>query len=339
MSSFVNAGLLYFYSDHINEFFSSVFSPKNAVHTVVLNAMKIGSLKVTLRALGIIGKTITGPYQKVTSAATNILDLNDKYLDLQTNFSQWANDASPLLSPCSIFSDVPVPEDPVYHSLLSPNSDDNKVKQLLSVLCKACLRVVERQLSSQLPGGEFWEPNPALEQAAKSCHSSNISGERNFAMADLHMHHAKNAKLGFIESRVMFKQNKTEAWLCGKGEQEKSQMIALAVKAGREVHREEKQDKENVLKQVRDQLRESRLAMLEKEDKDRVRLENYLEDLFQFGGLWEADKITTNLAKIDGKTKKIKALKAQINVWVKILKVSVNDPVSITKADVPELYK
>ena len=110
--------------------------------------MKLGSLKVTLRALGIIGKSITGPYQKVTSAATNILDLNDI-------IPSWANDASPLMSPCSIFSDVLVPEDPVYHSLLSPNSDDNEIKQLLQVLCKACLRVVERQLSSQLPGGEF----------------------------------------------------------------------------------------------------------------------------------------------------------------------------------------
>ena len=83
-------------------------------------------------------------------------------------------------------------------------------------------------------------------------------------------------------------------------------------------------------------MRDSRLAMLEKEDKDLGRIENYLEDLFEFKGLLEEDKIATNLEQINGKTKKINSLKVQINMWVKILKVSVNASVSITKADVPE---
>ena len=69
-------------------------------------------------------------------------------------------------------------------------------------------RCFNRQLSSQLPGGEFWQPSPQLIAASQSCQSFNISGERNYAHADSEIYRAKNEKVGFVEGCIMFKRIK-----------------------------------------------------------------------------------------------------------------------------------
>ena len=61
--------------------------------------------------------------------------------------------------------------------------------------------------------------------AAKSCKSTNISGERNFAITDRHISQAPNATISHIEGKVMYNVNKTGEWLTGKTELEKHLII------------------------------------------------------------------------------------------------------------------
>ena len=84
----------------------------------------------------------------------------------------------------SVFANVPVKDDIVLDSLKKPTSSNDKTIALLRELCKTCLSVVERQLTTQLDGGCFSNPSATLVQQASSCRASNISCEHNFGSAD-----------------------------------------------------------------------------------------------------------------------------------------------------------
>ena len=102
------------------EFFTDVFPPQNAVHTSVFNALQLNDMKITLRALGIIGKVITGPLMRLLSKATNILEMNEHFSYAHEQITRWANDTSPLLSaeaPCA-FREVDIKRDEVFDSLV-----------------------------------------------------------------------------------------------------------------------------------------------------------------------------------------------------------------------------
>ena len=67
---FLSRACLFHYRTAIVEFFTDVFPPQNAVHTSVFNALQLSDKKIALRALGIIGKVITGPRMSLLSKAT-----------------------------------------------------------------------------------------------------------------------------------------------------------------------------------------------------------------------------------------------------------------------------
>ena len=107
-------------------------------------------------------------------------------------------------------------------------------------LCNACLDVVNRQLQSHLAGGEFWLPTKQLQAEARTCSSTNMSGERNFDLIASEIGSPKNAKLSFLEGRVMFCRNKTGAWLQNMSEECKTSQCNLAMNEGRRMAKEEK---------------------------------------------------------------------------------------------------
>ena len=116
----------------------------------------------------------------------NIFELNKYYAEAQEKLQSWAQDADHLLrpNPPSVFGDVPIKNDAVLDCLVKPTSFNGKTVILLQDLCHACLIITERQLKYQLPVGCFWEPSEALQHQARFCSVTNISGERNFAVAN-----------------------------------------------------------------------------------------------------------------------------------------------------------
>jgi len=105
----------------------------------------------------------------------------------------------------SVFANVPVKDDIVLDSLKKPTSSNDKTIALLRELCKACLGVVERQLTTQLEGGCLSNPSDTLVQQARSCRASNISCERSFGSADSIISRVPNATPDFVEARLMYK--------------------------------------------------------------------------------------------------------------------------------------
>ena len=150
-----------------------------------------------------MGKVLTGPWMRMLSGK-NILDLNPIFAEIKQQLKQWAKDASPLLQGdiVSCVPGVPVLKDSVLKSLVEPTTFQEDTQALLQELCRACVSVMERQLTSQLPGGKFWNPSEELINQARSCEATNISGERVFAMSDQLMARAHSAQISHVESKV-----------------------------------------------------------------------------------------------------------------------------------------
>ena len=336
---FLSSACLFHYRTAIVEFFTDVFPPQNAVHTSVFNALQLSDMKITLRALGIIGKVITGPWMRLLSKATNILEMNEHFSYAHGQITRWSNDASPLLSvdaPCA-FREVDIKRDEVFDSLVKSNSDDVDTKVLLQDPCTSCLSVMNRQLQSQLPGGEYWNPSPELLLEAASCSSANISGERNFGMADNEMYRARRGKTGYIEGKVMYRVNKTGPWFEDRSNSEKEERTKLARIESRKIAQQDVADGKEHRDAVMAKLLASRAKVLQKEDRDRTKYENWLEETYCRGGLWTDSLMMNGSLKGLSKTKTVNALKAQLQVRMKVLRCEPQTKVILGKCSVEEL--
>lgn len=111
-------------------------------------------------------------------------------------------------------------DDEVLQALLKPSSNDTVTCKLLKLICEAVLQDCERQLADHLPEGKFSSPTSQLRVQAQSC-NNNICGERVFGQLDHAVKRAPNAKTAFHESKIMYVNNKTHAWLEERSNQNK----------------------------------------------------------------------------------------------------------------------
>ena len=234
---FLSSGLLFSYLDTIKEYFVKICKPKNNVETSINNAINSYPLSVSLRALGLIGKAVSGPWMRLVGVKDlGILDLNTYFAEAINNLKHWSVDASPLLAPegpPSVFQSVSIQRDRVLVKLSAVHPTNTDVEFLLRKLCTACLVVAERQLSTQLEGGIFFNPSQELLTESTSCSTTNISGERNFALADAQLNRVKNASIEFVTSRVMYRTNKTGKWLLQQTDEESDKYVEAATKEAR----------------------------------------------------------------------------------------------------------
>ena len=132
--------------------------------------------------------------------------MNSKYATAKQCLKRWIEDPRGILQEQkTIFQDNIHPNEVGKALFNVPLEEQQQVLAILQALTISILDVINRQLSTQLPGGEFWDPSPELQEASSSCVAHNISGERNFAMVDSHLHKAPNISIGKVESKVMFK--------------------------------------------------------------------------------------------------------------------------------------
>ena len=96
---------------------------------------------------------------------------------------------------------------------------------------------------------------------------------------------------------------------------------------------QDKTDKER----VKDRLIQTRKQNLEKEDRSRSKCENWLEDMFEHGGLWANRNEVDSALRELSKTKEITATKAQIHIRTKILHGKLEANIMLTKASLQEL--
>ena len=185
------------------------------------------------RALGLVTKYITGPWQRLAEQPNlGILDMNSAFQDGIIRLRKWSVDALPLVSGQaeSIFNDVAIKKDVIFDSLTASRADDKRTADVLQNIISDFIPVYERQLHSQLLGGKYNNPSEKLLSEAASCSATNISGERVFVMLDFHTRRTPKAKLDHLEAKIMFGENKTGPWLGSKSTSQKACLIKAARK-------------------------------------------------------------------------------------------------------------
>lgn len=73
---FLSSGMLYCYKDAMNEYFTTILKPRNGVEMGIHNSLNQPIIPVTLRALGLVGKIVTGPWMRLVGQELSILDMN-----------------------------------------------------------------------------------------------------------------------------------------------------------------------------------------------------------------------------------------------------------------------
>ncbi|XP_033102641.1 uncharacterized protein LOC117105571 [Anneissia japonica] len=322
-----NAGAVHFLLPHIVEFLTKVWLPTNDLQRAVLVDSRTSEYTTGCRALGLIGKYVSGPWMRLVERNQNILDLNTPFTLAVERMENWKVNASLLVrgeAEC-LFADVPVIKDAVFDNLTTPHENDQQVETLLLKLLDVILDVCKRQLDDQLPGGIHHDPSEALQQQARSCVGNNISGERVFGLLDHYVRRAPNASLSYIESKIVYKSNKTSDWLAKKSVDEREELLSKARMLCLKSKQIDAERRETLTVQKRQHLDEKRKEIVNKEDRARLLNENLLNDLMQYGGLWQDDiSMDSNLEALTSNKRQLIALKAQLNVRKKILNQKAN---------------
>ncbi|KAJ8352067.1 hypothetical protein SKAU_G00235430 [Synaphobranchus kaupii] len=100
-----NTAAVYYHHHHIVDLIQSLPNPNQLLKAIVADAQEKAYL-AGVRALGIIGKTVTGPFWRLLSrSGSNILSLNDHLLNMMIHFERWSKDASSLLEGETLFNE------------------------------------------------------------------------------------------------------------------------------------------------------------------------------------------------------------------------------------------
>ena len=319
---FKDAEGLFYLQPFIIDFLSNIWGTPNQLHKAILHDLQCRTYIIGCRALGIIGKYITGPWMRLTETNVPILELNSHFEDALSRLNEWISDPSSFFrDDCpSIFNGISVNKDNVYKCLIKASSLDTKTKLLLGLLLSKIKEVFVKQLSDQITGGIHSNPQDDLQLQSASCGCNNISCERIFGMLDSHIQRAPVATLVHNESKILFKSNKTGEWLREKDDNSKQDIIAAARKRVKVHDQNLKERLLSVQKHIVDKLREKQAQLQSKSDFSRQKKENLLEDLMTSGGLWVSEtQMDQELYKLKSPSQKKLAVKTQINVRKSIL--------------------
>ena len=318
---FYDAAGVYFLHEYMLEYLSKVHGPLNCLLQAVLRDLKLPSYMAACKALGIIDKIITGPFWRYLQLSTvSILEMSETYSKMVNQFDSWAEDAQLMMEGKEILFDEPVETDIVSMKLFSPSPNDNLAQEVLELILKAFSVATKRLLIDHLPGGihhSITDEQMFIETA--SVPKTNVSPERDFAVLDRLMREKPNATYIALEAVILFSHNKTSEWIDKKSSKEKERLL----KAAREmapVHKVNFQKRrEEITAKRLDEIKKKEEEIKRKREKELKEKERLTKEV-QKTGLWTThDDVASGLELLTSNTKKIAALKLQINFRKKVL--------------------
>ncbi|XP_063962848.1 uncharacterized protein LOC135155998 [Lytechinus pictus] len=298
---FEGAAVTFYHLQHFRNFVSILPEPNNLLRSVAEDAAD-RVYEAELRALGIVHKIITEPFWTAVKTARNILELNDVLHHLQLKLTAWKDGGADMLSGMSAVTGISPVKDSVYDKLFSDEEDADKhaiCVQALELICCAILQILERQCKDHLPGGKYWKPSTSFEQAFFKVPSTNLIGERDFAILDMLVRQKPSARVISLEALMIWTNNKTAAWLEDLDEERRAELMTEARARAPAVLKKYKERMVSIKSEKWRLLQEKQRNKEEKTRKQVSERVALIDSVISQGGIWKKkEKIEEELEKM-----------------------------------------
>ncbi|KAJ8353653.1 hypothetical protein SKAU_G00212200 [Synaphobranchus kaupii] len=322
-----NAAAVFYHRHHIVNLIQSLPNPNQLLRSVTVDAQEKVFL-AGVRALGIIDKTVTGPFWRLLNTPeTNILSLNQHLLTMRIQLQRWSKHASSLLEGEPLFSpDIAEQhQDILFEELFRESADEEfqvLTQQALELVMSAMQILLERQAADQLPGGKYWDPSAQIQAHASNVPTTNMLSERDFAVLDLLVRQKPSARTISHEAMVMWLHNGTMQWLDNLTPEEKEEKMTMARKSSADVLKRYNARKEDIKRQRQENLLKKQEQNRERERQDKTKKIEITNKIAKLGGVWRSTTdMDVNLAGLEGDKEKTKALVTQLQFHKTVLKV------------------
>ena len=229
---FRQAGVLYYLQETLLNYLENVCNSKTTLRTALIKDLRNNKILLQLRALGLIGKLVTGPWMHKLYTKTNLESSTFIKTCLQKlNVLK----ESPLLA-LQVKTDtfgVPLSpdSDAVLKKLQTAEIEELEKKELHCMLCLligGIVDVIQKQLYEYYEGS-LAHLDPSIARQTLSAPVHNMFAEHTLGLADYLFRKATSMKGGFLDSEVKSKLNKTLLWLCSLPLAEQHRMVTFCI--------------------------------------------------------------------------------------------------------------
>lgn len=313
-----NAAAVYYHRHHITDLIQTLPNPNQLLRAVVVDAQERVIL-AGVRALGIIDKTVTGPFWRLLNTpGFNILSLNQHLLNMRIQMERWSRDASSLLDGEPLFPEdiAELHKDQLYEELFRDSGDEEfqvMTQQALELVMASMLILLERQAADQLPGGKYWEPSEMVQAHASNVPTTNITSERDFAVLDFLVRLKPSARTLSHEAMVMWLHNGTVKWLESLSTEERTEKMAQARKSAGDILKRYNERKDAIKKLRQESLIRKQEQKKEKERREKNKKVTLTNRMVQLGGVWcSKAEMERGLTRLSGNKERVEAVVTQL---------------------------
>ena len=246
------AGDLYYLRTTLVIYLEKSCNNNTTLRTSLVKDLRNINILLQLRALGIIGKMVTGPWMHelyTNSGISNLDSINYIKMCLQNLNALKENPLMMLQANTDTFGvSLDVGSDAVVNELQnSATTEQDKLvlNDILVQLLEGVICVIKKQLHDYLEG-TLTNLSPSIVHQASSAPVHNMFAEHTLGMADYLYRKASNIKVGFLDGKVKCKINGTMQWLCAHSQDKQEDIVKFCIRQGQRVKLVNKQHEHNV---------------------------------------------------------------------------------------------
>jgi len=275
-----------------------------------------------VRALGLFDKMVTVPLWKVIERKDHVRCMTARYEQMLAKFVRWSKDATNVLKgkEC-VFDDVEVSKDWVYDSLVKECELDELTNEVLGLLFAGFVKKTRMLVPDQLEEGVNADMEADRVKETQNVPTNNVSVERDFGMLDNLMRARPSAYTCAIEGAVMYKCNRTSAWLSDMSEERVHDIMEVARMSVVQQKDDYMRRKEVNAAKHKEYMEKNKNLKECKEMKEKTRVEEISVQIGMYGGLWVSKRdIVKRLKGISGMENRRNAIECQLKFRKFVLK-------------------
>ncbi|XP_033109881.1 uncharacterized protein LOC117111115 [Anneissia japonica] len=308
--SYYECAALYFHWDDLAEFIGGIPDSNQLISSVQFDIKEV-LYKAGARSMGIMYALMMEPFERSLKIPGNILDLNDDLEQMEACLKEWTSDGNPAVGKMCMFKTVAVTENELLNKLFEEvtSAEEAIITQLgIELISSECLIVVQRQASTQLPGGKYYNPNEKMKKIAKTVPKMNNDGECDMSILDNILRAKPGMGSANLETHVMWWKNKPSQYLQNMSEEEREQTLNDAQKKCPSFIEHIKKKKIELQNKIDDKLKTRQQKKADTEATYQNTKLKLSRDVAKLGGPWCSQEVDSKLNGLNSEKQKAAVL-------------------------------